>query len=52
MYWAAGQKHAILYPGMLSKVFGLDIAHLALWQLYVNIKVKVRSGYVSDRIVL
>ena len=61
MYRAIGQKHVTLYPGMLPRVFGLEIAHLALSQhpdvmikksqiaLFVNIKVKVRSGCVSDR---
>ena len=61
MYGAIGQKHVTLYPGMLPRVFGLKIAHLALSQhldgmiqksqivLFVNIKVKVRSGCVSDR---
>ena len=61
MYGAIGQKHVTLYPGMLPRVFGLEIAHLALSQhldgmiqksqivLFVNIKVKVRSGCVSDR---
>ena len=61
MYGAIGQKHVTLYPGMLPRVLGLEIAHLALSQhpdvvikksqiaLFVKIKVKVRSGCVSDR---
>ena len=61
MYGAIGQKHVTLYPGMLPRVLGLEIAHLALSQqpavmitksqieLFVNIKVKVKSGCVSDR---
>ena len=63
MYGAIGQKHVTLYPGMLPRVLGLEIAYIALSQhpdvmikksqivLFVNIKVKVRSGCVSDRIV-
>ena len=61
MYGAIGQKHVTRYPGMLPRDFGLEIVHLALSQhpdgmmkksqitLFVNIKVKVRSGCVSDR---
>ena len=64
MYGAIGQKHVTRYPGMLPRDFGLEIVHLALSQhpdgmikksqitLFVNIKVKVRSGCVSDRAVL
>ena len=62
MYGAIGHKHVTLYPGMLPRAFGLKIAHLALSQhpdvmikksqtvLFVNIKVKVRSGCVSYRV--
>ena len=62
MYGAIGQKHVTRYPGMLPRDFGLEIVHLALSQhpdgmmkksqitLFVNIKVKVRSGCVSDRV--
>ena len=61
MYGTIGQKHVTRYPGMLPRDFGLEILHLALSQhldgmmkksqitLFVNIKVKVRSGCVSDR---
>ena len=61
MYGTIGQKHVTRYPGMLPRDFGLEIVHLALSQhpdgmmkksqitLFVNIKVKVRSGCVSDR---
>ena len=61
MYGAIGQKHVTLYLGMLPRVFGIEIAHLALSQhpdgmikksqilFFVNIDVKVRSGCISDR---
>ena len=61
MYGKIGQKHVTRYPAMLPRDFGLEIVHLALSQhpdgmmkksqitLFVNIKVKVRSGCVSDR---
>ena len=64
MFGVIGQKHVTLYPVMLPRVLGLEIAHLALSQhhdvmikkyqitLFVNIKVKVRSGCVSDRVML
>ena len=29
MYGAIGQKHVTLYPGMLPRVFGLDIVYVA-----------------------
>lgn len=29
MYGAIGQKHVTLYPGMLPRVFGLEIAYVA-----------------------
>ena len=59
--WSNRAKTLYLVPRMLPRVFGLTIAHLALSQhldgiiqksqivLFVNIKVKVRSGCVSDR---
>ena len=58
MYGAIGQKHVTCYPGMLPRVFGLEIAYLALSQhpdvmikesqiiLFVNIIVKVGSGCI------
>ena len=62
-YGAIGQKYVTHYPGMLPRDFGLEIVHLALSQhpdgmikksqitLFVKIKVKVRSGCVSDRFI-
>ena len=60
MYGAIGQKHVTRYPDTLPRDFGLEIVHLTVSQhpdgmvkksqitLFVNIKVKVRDGCVSD----
>ena len=52
MQGAIGQKRVTFYPGMLVRVFGLEIAHKKSQKLFFSIKVIVRIGCVSDRAYL